>query len=106
ITLAIIGVVAAITIPTLINAYQNKQFKAAYKKAYSDLNQVLFSAMAYNEMPYRRSKFENEVTSKEWQIIKSGLKISKECQRRDLYSCWAKGDTLCGGSCTSGNPDD
>lgn len=44
ITLGIIGVVAAITIPTLVNNIQDQQWKTAYKKAYSTLSQALLSA--------------------------------------------------------------
>ena len=40
ITLGIIGVVAAMTVPTLINNYQNKQFLVKFQKAYSVLNQA------------------------------------------------------------------
>lgn len=38
ITLGIIGVVAAITIPTLINNIQDAQYKTAFKKIYSELS--------------------------------------------------------------------
>ena len=106
ITLGIIGIVAAMTIPTLISEYQDKQFKTAYKKAYSDLNQVLLQSLAYNEMPYRSSKQDTAATKAEFALIKSGLKITKQCDEDSFYSCWAKGDTLCGGACTSGNVDD
>ena len=41
ITLGIIGVVAAITIPTLMANYQKAQYVTALKKAYSQINQVL-----------------------------------------------------------------
>ncbi len=41
ITLGIIGVVAAITIPSLINDAQDKQFKAMLKKQYSTIGQAL-----------------------------------------------------------------
>lgn len=40
ITLGIIGVVAALTIPTLITNQRNKKFEANVKKVYSELNQV------------------------------------------------------------------
>lgn len=40
ITLGIIGVVAAITIPTLMQNIQNAQFKTAWKKEYSVLSQA------------------------------------------------------------------
>lgn len=40
ITLAIIGVVAALTMPTLINSINKKHWITGYKKAYSELSQV------------------------------------------------------------------
>ena len=39
ITLGIIGVVAAMTMPTLMNSTQGAQYKAAYKKALSAIAQ-------------------------------------------------------------------
>lgn len=41
ITLGIIGVVAAMTIPSLINATEGKELEAAFKKAYSVLTQAV-----------------------------------------------------------------
>lgn len=41
ITLGIIGVVAAMTMPTLMNSTQGAQYKAAYKKALSALGQAV-----------------------------------------------------------------
>ena len=41
ITLGIIGVVAAMTMPTLMNSTQGAQYKAAYKKALSAIAQGL-----------------------------------------------------------------
>ena len=46
ITLAIIGVVAAMTMPTLINNTKGAQFKTAYKKALSVLNQAVVMNLA------------------------------------------------------------
>ena len=40
ITLGIIGVVVAMTLPTLINNAQNKQLEVAFKKSYSALSQI------------------------------------------------------------------
>lgn len=40
VTLAIIGVVAALTIPSLIQRTQDQQFKSAWKKAYSNFAQA------------------------------------------------------------------
>jgi prepilin-type N-terminal cleavage/methylation domain-containing protein len=40
ITLTIIGIVASLTIPSLVNNVQDAQYKTAWKKAYSTLTQV------------------------------------------------------------------
>lgn len=41
ITLGIIGVVAALTIPTLVNNYQKQEYLTGLKKAYTEWNQAL-----------------------------------------------------------------
>ena len=41
ITLGIIGIVAAMTIPTLVSNYQKTQYVTSLKKAYTEFNQVL-----------------------------------------------------------------
>ena len=46
ITLGIIGVVAAMTIPTLISKYQDKVLENHFKKSYAMLNQALLSAQS------------------------------------------------------------
>ena len=46
ITLGIIGVVAALTLPTLIQNYQKQATATSVKKAYSELNQILQMAKA------------------------------------------------------------
>lgn len=48
ITLGIIGIVTAITIPTIVNKYQKQQTVAKLKKAYSVLGQVMQRAVADN----------------------------------------------------------
>ena len=48
ITLGIIGVVAAMTMPVLINNYQKHALKNQFKVAYSLLNQALLSAIEKN----------------------------------------------------------
>lgn len=44
VTLGIIGVVAALTIPMLIDNYEKKKTVAILKKSYSELNQALMMA--------------------------------------------------------------
>src|SRR5574344_2161562 len=48
ITLGIIGVVAAMTMPTLINSTKNKQLETAFKKIYSELSQATMSIITDN----------------------------------------------------------
>ena len=51
ITLGIIGIVAAITLPTLIQNQRNKQLQVQLKKTYSELSQVAKLYMEENEEP-------------------------------------------------------
>lgn len=54
ITLGIIGIVAAMTIPNLINKTQNKENEVAFKKMYSNLNNALNQVTQQNGgVPYR-----------------------------------------------------
>ena len=50
ITLGIIGVVAAITLPTLISNYQMKSFEVAFKREYSTLQNAIDYAMATDNL--------------------------------------------------------
>ena len=61
ITLGIIGVVAAMTIPTLISNTNGAQFKTAYKKALSTLNQAILMNIAMEDTDF--STLEEETTT-------------------------------------------
>ena len=52
ITLGIIGVVAAMTMPTLINQTNGAQYKAAYKKALSALSQAITLNVALDDVSF------------------------------------------------------
>ena len=52
ITLGIIGVVAAMTMPTLMNSTQGAQYKAAYKKALSALSQAVTLNVALDDTSF------------------------------------------------------
>ena len=52
ITLGIIGIVAAMTIPTLVANYQQKSLNTQFKKAYALINQTLLNVLAqYDYLP-------------------------------------------------------
>ena len=86
ITIGIIGVVAAMTLPTLVNKYQQKQSIAQLQKVYSVLNQA-----------FRRSEADNESsiywdTSKGSQVFfntywKPYLNIIEECKGTKIAAC-------------------
>lgn len=50
ITLGVIGIVAAMTMPTLIQKNQNEVLKNQFKAAYSDLNQAAMMFKVHNDM--------------------------------------------------------
>ena len=60
ITLGIIGVVAAMTIPTLISNTNGAQFKTAYKKALSTLNQAILMNIAMDNEDFSTIGDDNE----------------------------------------------
>lgn len=83
ITLAIIGVVAAMTIPTLISKYQEKQIVTALKKAYSMLSQAYTVVVAENGVPLSWDLTGDDSTTsaeKLTDIFKQYLKIQKDCR--------------------------
>ena len=62
ITLGIIGVVAAMTIPTLISNTNGAQFKSAYKKALSSLNQAVLMNVAMEDTDFSTLKDDSAST--------------------------------------------
>ncbi len=95
ITLAIIGVVAALTIPSVVRNYQDTQFKTAYKKVYSDMNRAFSEAIAFSEFPERKNNcydvdFANFVRN----TMKENFKVIKDCPQGHAFECWVQGDTV------------
>ena len=105
ITIGIIGIIAAITIPGLIKNYQERQFKTAYKKVYSEISQIFQEALL--SQSFTRTQAESiQSTTEELNILKSKFKIILNCENQNIERCWKKGDTVCGGTCTSGNMEE
>lgn len=80
ITLAIIGIVAAMTLPSLTAKYQQKEFTAGLKKFYSQLSQALLKLQADNE----ELTYEHSTGMK---LIEDNFKIIKKCSDGALYPC-------------------
>ncbi len=71
ITLGIIGVVAAMTMPTLMNSTQGAQYKAAYKKALSALSQAVTLNVALDDWNFAdTTKNEIDTTAGKQNIYK------------------------------------
>ena len=89
ITLGIIGVVAAMTIPTLMNNIQDQQWKTAYKKAYASAYQALNSANGNEEMLSRPSWTDGATRVQNFETFKKYFKVIKDCpDLGDTSACW------------------
>ena len=86
ITLGIIGVVAAMTIPTLISNYQEKVLENHFKKSYAMLNQALLSAQSqfgylprcYYEYGATNSAISQDCSELTEKFL-AALKVTKKC---------------------------
>ena len=94
ITLGIIGVVAALTIPTLINHYQKVVMSARNKKFVSSINQAVLRSTADNGPPNEWPKhilYHDSEALYDWfdEYIMQYMKILKDC-RHDSRACIAE----------------
>lgn len=84
ITLGIIGVVAALTIPTLISSYRSKQLDTADKKFNADI----LAAMRLMEV---ENEYDNLKTSEEFvNSLSRYIKINEICENSDLSKCFSE----------------
>ena len=80
ITLAIIGIVAALTVPSVISNYQQQEFKTGLKKAVSVLNEAIQTNIAIDgETPYENSNL--------YAYLQRHMNILK---KSDLHFCYNK----------------
>ena len=97
ITLGIIGVVAAITIPGLMENVRNRDLQAQLKKTYSEWNQISMQFMNDNEQSIPDYTSENGVNA----LINELPKYLKGISR---FSDWTSGKTDENGSNTGAMP--
>lgn len=89
IVLGLIGIVAEITIPTLISNTREQSFKVGYKQAYSDLNYVL-SILNSTDSPLIRTAMNTQVDADNFDKLKANFKVVNDCPRNgDNSACWA-----------------
>lgn len=93
ITIAIIGVVAALTIPTLVTNVQEDQFKIAYKKAYSEASQALQSLVAEDEL-VPTIMYGDLGNRANYIKFMNKFNVVKQCDNSNYSGCWAPNETV------------
>lgn len=91
ITLGIIGVVAAMTIPTVINNTNSKELKTAFKKAYSASEQAYMAAVQDNGGGFGGYSCDKTISVAKWNAFKSKFQVTNSCDGSTsiLGTCWA-----------------
>ena len=101
VTLAIIGVVAALTIPTLIQSYDERQAVSKVKKYTSVLNSAVKMYAVENNCIGNLAACGAFVTPTStgtgyqmvWNALKPYLNVVKDCNNDTSQGCWAPGVT-------------
>lgn len=102
VTLAIIGMVAAMTIPPLVNSYNKTVNQVKLRKVYAILAQIAQRAVAeYGDMTYLDFYDGSSDKVQEWYLtyFKPNLKVAKECF--DESGCWPESVTHLNGDSVS-----
>ncbi|HNW25959.1 MAG TPA: type II secretion system protein [Candidatus Gastranaerophilaceae bacterium] len=101
ITLTIIGVVAALTVPNLYAYYQKTQYVTQLKKIYTEISQALKLMMAdesINKITASDTLYCDETAGCIWDeayqragndFLKKYFKVIKDCGRENLSTCFA-----------------
>ena len=100
ITLLVIGIVASMVIPAIINDTQDAEFKTAYKKALAVASQVI--KQCYSEYLFESSASVNDsiVFSNNFDVFMSKFSVQKKCINSNNKQCWdSTGET------SNGAPD-
>lgn len=82
ITLVIIGIIAAITIPAVINTYLENSFISKFKKIFSTINQAKILAETQNgpiqDWDYGE-EYSSETATQFWSYLRPHMQITKDC---------------------------
>lgn len=88
ITLGIVGVVAALTIPGLMTAYKAHQLRAQFLKSYSTVQQV-FKQMEADDVSLDPATYStNDRGAFFYKVFMNYLKGATECYTRSVKSCY------------------
>lgn len=89
--LVIISVIAAMTIPALMNDMKESQYKTAFKKAYSVANSAYKLSVQENGSGFGNWTSNTALSYTKWNALKSQLDVIKECPYNSgaQGKCWA-----------------
>jgi prepilin-type N-terminal cleavage/methylation domain-containing protein len=106
ITLLIIGVVASLVIPSIIQDAQDAEFKTLYKKAFAVASQATNTARSESLFTPRSVLFEEAPSLYNFNVFKNQFSVSKECMNNNNSQCWyPNGEKICDETCGgSGGP--
>ena len=91
ISLVIIGVIAAITMPTLSNSYNDRMYVSALKKNFSVLSNAFNMAKKFEYNDYEdwaHSDSNTQAIYENYLHIKKYLNVIREC--KDTTGCWSE----------------
>ena len=103
ITLAIIGIVAALTIPSVISNYQQQEFKTGLKKAVSVLNEAIQTNIAQEgETPYENNNL-YEYLPRHMSVIKKEWGVGQTCYDTNGNVIYDENHNSCSGDDVKGS---
>ena len=94
ITLGIIGIVASMTLPSVINRANEKQWQVAYKKAYSTIQQAFLRAQENGEIVDITAKTVVDgvgytpAIGENFKTLSKYIKTTKTCFDKNADECW------------------
>lgn len=100
ITLTIVGIIAAISIPSIINSTNDSQYKAMYKQAFSDLSSAFNRAKAESNLTPLSDHIDHTAMKANLAAIGNYFNKVKVCDGTDLPNCW----DMAGELFLNGNP--
>lgn len=88
IVLGIIGIIAEMTIPTLMNNVQESVYKSSYKKAFSVAKQAWTQAVTDDTMTSRAGWGDATAKLANFKAFKAYFRVIKDCSSNNNNECW------------------
>lgn len=94
ITLGIIGIIAAMTLPSLINRANEKQWQVAYKKGYSTIQEAFLRVQESGELVEMNASRQDDgiigtpAIGENFKTLSKYIKTTKTCFENNAHLCW------------------